>query len=67
MTSDGRQPCAAMRGSDTEAWLKRWRDLYAKDTPAWQVVDNMLDDYRLHADCGVCLCWDVPTGEGWDY
>jgi hypothetical protein len=48
------------RGSDVEAWLKRERDKhdrYGDGTPDWMwcALDNLLDNYRLHADTGVPL------------
>ncbi len=54
-----------MRGSDVEAWIKRARDEYRGPddpdgrTPSWDVLDNLLDDYQLHADVGASL--DVPA------
>jgi hypothetical protein len=56
------------RGSDVEAWIKRRRDEH--DSPdlraRWFVLDDLLDDYRLHADCGVPLHQEVegPTAPG---
>jgi hypothetical protein len=48
------------RGSDVEAWVKQQRDLHPKDSDwshGWYVLDDLLNDYRDHADCG------VPLGE----
>lgn len=54
----------ARRDSDVAAWIKAYRDQYAepKDSPyshpfAWHVLDELLNDYRDHADTG------VPLGE----
>lgn len=52
------------RGSDVEAWLKRWRDGYRKgdgkvSEAAWFIVDALLDDYREHADTGTPLDAEV--------
>lgn len=55
----------AQRGSGAEAWIKARRDEFggtdsyaARD--AWQVLDDLLDDYRLHADTGTALDQPVP-------
>lgn len=40
------------RGDDVEAWLKRRRDSFPKNTRQWSCIDDLLDDYRLHADTG---------------
>lgn len=52
----------ARRGDDVEAWLKRWRNRHPNKgvwAAAWHAIDNMLDDYRLHADTGTPLGEDV--------
>jgi hypothetical protein len=53
----------ARRGSDVEAWLKRWRDAFALDDPearkAYVAFDAALDDYRDHADTGTPLDQEV--------
>lgn len=52
------------RGDEVEAWLKRRRDAYDKDSPhqpyrgAWTALDDALDNYRLHADTGTPLSRD---------
>jgi len=53
---------AAVRGDDVEAWLKRKRD--ELEDEGWQGVvrsalDDLLDDYRLHADTGAFLDTEV--------
>lgn len=55
------------RGSDVETWLKRWRDQISdRPVPAARiaglVIDDMLDDYRLHADTGTPLDSTEPMG-----
>jgi hypothetical protein len=70
---DGRQPDAILpahvphRGSDVEAWLKRIRDGYPRSglDPEWNVVDDILENYREHADTGVPLFEEV-SGPGGD-
>jgi tetraacyldisaccharide-1-P 4'-kinase len=52
----------ARRGTDVEAWIKRHRDnCHIADGRGhdWAVLDDLLDDYRLHADTGVPLGDDV--------
>lgn len=52
-------PHQARRGSDVEAWIKRRRDTYVgpgeQKIGAWYVVNQLLDDYREHADTGTPL------------
>lgn len=60
----GRIPHRAQRGDDVEAWLKRWRDefLHPADEfnrAVWGALDDLLDDYRLHADTGMPLSGEV--------
>ena len=47
------------RDDDVAVWLKRKRDEYAANSGSWFVVDNLLEDYRLHADTGGSLTEDV--------
>lgn len=44
------------RGDAVEVWLRARRDEYSEqhDTQ-WDVIDELLDDYRLHAATGVSL------------
>jgi hypothetical protein len=46
------------RGDHVETWLKGQRDAledgYGR-LPAWYALDDLLDDYRLHADTGTPL------------
>lgn len=50
------------RGDEVEAWIKRTRDSYCSPGleyegcgQAWYALDDLLDDYRLHADTGTSL------------
>lgn len=44
------------RGDAVEAWLRAHRDSYDRDHDRqWPAIDEMLDDYRLHADTGTPL------------
>jgi hypothetical protein len=43
------------RGDQFEAWLKAQRDLCEGHASTWNVVDGLLDQYRLHADTGTPL------------
>lgn len=47
----------AERGSRVETWIKEWRDAYQKDASptAWFAIDDLLNDYREHADTGTPL------------
>ncbi|MHA6764739.1 hypothetical protein [Streptacidiphilus sp. PAMC 29251] len=45
------------RGDSVEAWLKAQRDEYMQGGITANAIDNLLDDYRLHADMG------TPLGE----
>jgi hypothetical protein len=52
------------RNSDVEAWLKQARDFNDFDTLRYLIIDELLDDYRLHADTGTPLsehACDGPT------
>lgn len=53
--------CGPRRGSAVEAWIKSWRDAFADDESdlRWQTLDDMLDDYREHADTNTPLDKDV--------
>lgn len=53
------------RGDAVEAWLRGQRDLHGDRygvTPAWYVLDDLLDTYRLHADTGTPLDQHVCEG-----
>lgn len=65
------RPLAPERGDDVEAWIKRERDKhdrYGDGTPDWMwcALDNLLDNYREHADTGTPLGVEVdgPKGPG---
>jgi hypothetical protein len=63
------------RGDACEAWLKARRDslLYLRDSPlydasrddeTWQLLDELLEDYRRHADLHIPLSetvYDLPA------
>ncbi len=54
----GYDPAVPARGDAVEAWLKGQRDALADGygrLPAWYALDDLLDDYRLHADTGTPL------------
>jgi hypothetical protein len=51
-----------MRDDATAQWIKRRRDEHSKTSPAWIAVDDLLDDYRWHADTGQPLTEDAPEG-----
>lgn len=38
------------RGDAVEAWLKARRDQHREQTDDWFFLDELLNDYRLHAD-----------------
>lgn len=40
------------RGDAVAQWIKSYRDRYDSQNPAWHVLDDLLDDYRLLADRG---------------
>jgi hypothetical protein len=60
-------PHVPHRGDDVAEWVKRRRDEYAQhgaSSDEWTALDDLLDDYRLHADTGTPLSEDVPTPGG---
>lgn len=54
------------RGDAVEAWLKAQRDRDSRGTVRWDVLDDALDLYRLHADTGTPLGEHVCEGRGCD-
>jgi hypothetical protein len=52
-------PC---RGDQFEQWLKTQRDQHREQTDDWILVDELLDQYRLHADTGTPLDQHVCEG-----
>lgn len=57
------------RGDAVAEWIKRARDEHGHesgDLPAWRILDELLNDYRLRADTGTPLDQDVqgPHGDG---
>lgn len=63
LVNDVRPPEPPRRGDAVEAWLKACRDDHsqAHDTE-WDVIDQLLDLYRLHADTGTPLGEHVCEG-----
>ena len=58
-------PPLPARGDAVEAWLKGQRDAHSDRygvTPAWYVLDDALDRYRLHADTRTPLDQHVCEG-----
>ena len=49
------------RGDDVEHWIKRYRDAYGQigASDVWVVIDDLLDEYRLHCDTGTPLHQEV--------
>lgn len=59
------QPPLPRRGDPVEAWLRAHRDRQVDEygrTRGWHLLDNLLDDYRLHADTGTPLGEHVCDG-----
>lgn len=59
-------PPLPARGDAVEAWLRAARDVHSDRygvTPAWFVLDDLLDLYRLHADTGTPLTEHVCQGQ----
>lgn len=57
-------PHLPRRGSEVEAYIKAFRDRYIGvkgPLDPWNLLDNLLDDYRLRADTGLTL--DRPIEE----
>lgn len=53
------------RGDAVEKWLERQRDQHSDQygvTPAWFLLDDLLDQYRLHAATGIPLDQSVSPG-----
>ncbi|MFE2384473.1 hypothetical protein [Streptomyces misionensis] len=57
------QPVLPARGDQFEAWLKTQRDNYRPRSSAWNELDYLLDQYRLHADTGTPLTEHVCEGQ----
>jgi len=49
------EPFKAKRGDEVEAWLKKARDQFSDSRTEYEAVDDLLDDYRAHADYGTPL------------
>lgn len=54
---------APQRDDSVAEWLKRSRDKCVKHSQQWFDVDQLLDDYRLHADTGTPLEFDVHESD----
>lgn len=61
------------RDDAVATWLRAQRDEWDQSDQEWSVLDNLLDDYRLHADTGTPLnehacggphCECTETGHG---
>jgi hypothetical protein len=51
------------RDDAVAAWLKRRRDEQPdKDSGSWRVIDDLLDEYREHAETGTPLTGPHPEG-----
>jgi len=59
-------PHTPRRSSDVEAWLKAQRDRFDVGGLCWHALNDLLDDYRDHADTGTPLTAEVvgPHPEG---
>lgn len=57
------QPYQPKRNDEVATWIKAKRDEHG---PGWRwgELDNLLDDYRLHADTGTPLTSDVDEMGG---
>ena len=47
------------REDDVAEWIKKWRETFGDKSPQWYAIDDMLDDYREHADTGTPLNHEV--------
>lgn len=45
--------------AEFEAYIKRWRDQYPKTSCQYDIIDLLLDDYRMHIATGTKL--DQPV------
>lgn len=55
------------RGDAVERWIRQARDRqWGISDPSWDALNDLLDDYRDHADTGTTLDQEVtgPTGPG---
>ena len=51
-----------MRGDDVENWLRWQRDKWERDADEWGIINDVLDEYRKHADTGTPLTEEVQGG-----
>ena len=57
------------RGDAVEQWLRAQRDVHSDKygvTPAWFILDDLLNLYRLHADTATPLDQHCCEGNGCD-
>jgi hypothetical protein len=61
--ASGPLPHRPERGSDVEAWIRRAREASVDGSAreAWFTLDDLLDNYRLHADTGTPLGEEVQS------
>jgi hypothetical protein len=66
-----------VRGDHIDQWLRAQRDEFEPCDSQWDVIDNVLDQYRLHADTGTpldehccegrvigdCECFETEAGD----
>jgi hypothetical protein len=58
-------PVLPARGDTVETWLKAQRDRFEDHygrLPGWYQIDDVLDQYRLHADTGTPLDQHACSG-----
>ena len=55
MTRTTTTPPLPLRGDHVDAWLRAQRDEYPADSITWDILDDLLDTYRGHADTGTPL------------
>ena len=55
------------RSDGVENWLRRWRDAYLGSDAEWFAINDVLDDYVLHADMGMPLTRVFRTGAGLEH
>jgi hypothetical protein len=54
------------RGDQVEQWLKAQRNDCPERTDSWNLLDHVLDTYRLHADTRTPLGQHVCEGGNFD-
>jgi hypothetical protein len=56
------EPFKPQRNDEVAEWLKRKRDDFEPHSLIHMTIDQLLDDYRLHADTGTPLEFNVDDG-----